>query len=526
VLENDTIYFWRVDAVAADGNTVYTGDIWRFKTMPDIQISDPSLVGWWKLDEGQGTVALDWSGHGNHGTFVGDPQWTGGPDSGALDFDGFGDYVDCGNADSLVIQDSITMAVWFKIDAFIKDWEAIITKGDGAYRISRASAGGALHMGINGTATEWFDGSREVVGGEWHHAACTYDGQLATIYVDGTIDATAQSSGSINATGDSFYIGENSGVGGRFFGGTIDDVRLYNRALSRDEVRQLMEGDSSIATEPGPTNGLITDIKHSEPLSWSSGDGAVEHDVYFGTDLFDVDIADTSTPEIYRGRQGAAGYNPPEGFEWGQDYYWRIDEVKVDGSVTKGNIWSFTITDYIIVDDFEDYNDYPPNEVWMTWLDGYEDPLHNGSSAGYPDPDFVLGEHYLETTVVHGGTQSLPLFYNNSVGLSEITRTFAPSADWTEYGVSTLTLWYSGLESNEYEPMYIALNNEVIYNDDANAGLIPEWTQWDIPLQDFADLGVNLGGVGSITIGFGNRDNPTAGGEGHVFFDDIRLYRP
>jgi hypothetical protein len=97
--------------------------------------------------------------------------------------------------------------------------------------------------------------------------------------------------------------------------------------------------------------------------------------------------------------------------------------------------------------------------------------------------------------------------------------------DWSEYGVSTLTLWYFGLEGNDYEPMFIALKDAMIYNDNANATLIPEWTLWDIPLQEFAHQGVNLANINLITIGFGNRANPTAGGEGFVFFEDIRLYR-
>jgi hypothetical protein len=75
--------------------------------------------------------------------------------------------------------------------------------------------------------------------------------------------------------------------------------------------------------------------------------------------------------------------------------------------------------------------------------------------------------------------------------------------------------------------MYVALNgNAVIFNDDARAALDNEWNQWDILLQNFSDLGVELTNVNSMSIGFGNKTNPTAGGSGLVFFDDIRLYRP
>jgi hypothetical protein len=108
--------------------------------------------------------------------------------------------------------------------------------------------------------------------------------------------------------------------------------------------------------------------------------------------------------------------------------------------------------------------------------------------------------------------------------LSEVTRTL--NADWTEGGVATLTLFYHGRADNAPEQMYVVVDDVVVNNDDANAALVEEWTQWDIPLETLASQGVNLSNVGSMSIGFGNKANPVVGGEGHVFFDDIRLYLP
>jgi hypothetical protein len=117
----------------------------------------------------------------------------------------------------------------------------------------------------------------------------------------------------------------------------------------------------------------------------------------------------------------------------------------------------------------------------------------------------------------------MPLFYDNSTAqLSEVTRIL--NADWTVNDAVTLTLFYHGDPENVPEPMYIVIDNVVVTNEDASAALVTEWTRWDIPLQELAAQGVNLGNVRSITIGFGNKANPTSGGTGHVFFDDIRLY--
>jgi len=106
-LASDTVYYWRVDQF--DGLATHKGDVWSFRTLPEIPITDPSLVGWWKLDADSGTVAVDWSGNGNHGILQGDPQWAPGQVGGALEFDGSGDYVDCGDLPSLTITGDITL---------------------------------------------------------------------------------------------------------------------------------------------------------------------------------------------------------------------------------------------------------------------------------------------------------------------------------------------------------------------------------------------------------------------------------
>jgi hypothetical protein len=121
----------------------------------------------------------------------------------------------------------------------------------------------------------------------------------------------------------------------------------------------------------------------------------------------------------------------------------------------------------------------------------------------------------------------MPLSYNNAVSISEATLTLTANRDWTVNGVDTLTIWFRGNTDNAAEPMYVALNsNAVITHDNPDATRVTAWTEWNIPLQAFADQGINLANVNSITLGFGNRNNPVAGGSGLMFFDDIRLYPP
>ncbi len=277
---------------------------------------------------------------------------------------------------------------------------------------------------------------------------------------------------------------------------------------------------------PNPSNGA-TDIRQTQILKWSPGDNAASHQVYFGADKDVVRNANTGSPE-YKGSRdlGSESYDPGK-LQWDSTYYWRVDGLDNTNpdSPWVGLVWSFTTADFLIVDDFELYNDLDPadpqsNRIFNVWLDGYGMPT-NGSLVGYETPPFA------EQTIVHGGSQSMPLYYDNSVGYSEVVLTLTSPRDWTEKGVNRLTIWFIGSSANAAETMYVALNGSaVVTHDNPNASQIGIWTEWNIDLQAFADLGVNLANVNTIALGFGNRNNPLAGGSGTMYFDDIRLYPP
>ncbi len=275
-----------------------------------------------------------------------------------------------------------------------------------------------------------------------------------------------------------------------------------------------------------PANGAV-DVTQTPVLTWTPGVYAASHQVYFGNDQEAVRNADTGSPE-YKGTGdlGAESYEPVK-LEWNTTYYWRIDEVNNTNpdSPWTGILWSFTTANFLIVDDFESYNDLDPaetesNRIFNVWIDGYGDST-NGSLVGYDAPPFA------EQTIVHGGNQSMPLYYDNSVGYSEATLTLTYPRDWTEKGVNTLTIWFRGNSDNAAETLYVALNgNAIVTNDNPDAAQMTTWTQWNIDLQAFTDQGVNLANVDTISLGLGNKNNPLAGGSGTMYFDDIRLYRP
>jgi hypothetical protein len=276
------------------------------------------------------------------------------------------------------------------------------------------------------------------------------------------------------------------------------------------------------AGNPQPANGATGEPKNAQ-LVWTPAANAVSHDVYFGADKDAVKNATTASAEYVGNKTlGSESYDPGI-LVLGTAYYWRVDAVYNSGPV-KGLVWSFSTADFISVDDFESYNDIDPpdpnsNRIFDNWIDGFG-TTDNGALVGNDLPP------YAEQTIVHDGTQSMPYYYDNNLKTSEATLTLVYPRDWTEEGVAKLSLWFRGASANAADRMYIALNgNAVVYHDNATATQIGQWKQWVIDLQAFADQGVNLANVNTITIGIGTKGSPAAGGMGTMYFDDIRLYR-
>ena len=447
-LELEKTYYWRVDEF--DGITTHTGDVWTFTTMPDIPIADPNLIAWWTFDEGVGTTAIDWSGHGNHATLV-RAKWAFPGVLGDASLEPFGGYAAIENLtyDTTGLT-GVTVSAWIRTTSEDNQYIASFDR-DNYWRLEiNGSGGGPGQVGWDvWTSSGQIDyGSvTRVDNGAWHHVCGVFDSGLLTIYIDGEAEPSV-TGGSTFGRGNARpgILGGNSESAG-YDGGTpvqhMDDVRIYDRALTQEEIVLVMRGNPLLAWSPSPSDGSTPDIDNVMPLAWTSGDGASSHDVYFGADGDAVKAADVSdTTGIYRGRQTGTSFTPVQGVEWGGGpYYWRVDENNTDGTVTTGRVWSFTVGDFILVDDFEGYtdNDADNEAIWQFWIDGFGVPA-NGSQVGYVMPP------YAEQAIINGGGQSMPLVYDNRAGVrnSEVELTLIAPRDWTKHGVEVMSLWFRG----------------------------------------------------------------------------------
>ncbi|MBC8471970.1 MAG: hypothetical protein H8D56_21120 [Planctomycetes bacterium] len=217
--------------------------------------------------------ANDSSGNEIHGTLVGDAGFAEGPAGYgmALNLDGDGDYVDCGLNPMLDITEQITFTYWMKAVALDKGWNTILSRGDDSWRSSRAGTDNFMEAAVGGTSGNYLFGVTLVDDDMWHHVGAVYDGATFYLYVDGKLDSSEESTGSITISSYPLYIGNNSQNTDREWTGLIDEVTIYNRALSDLEVMYLA-GKRVTPVDPD-SNGLLA--------LWTcdEGEGAVVGDV-------------------------------------------------------------------------------------------------------------------------------------------------------------------------------------------------------------------------------------------------------
>jgi hypothetical protein len=301
---------------------------------------DPSLVAWWAFDEGSGTIAYDGSGNGNDGTLQGGPLWVPGVLGTALDFTGTNSYV---AAPTIPFDSrSFTQAMW--VNPGLVDSEEVVfaqhqsgsTNLGLHYRIYNT---GVVRMGFYSND---LDTGALLEADTWYHLTFWYDYENLNrrIYINGEMVAEGGSDPFLG-TGAETRIGQWNN--NQWFNGSVDDVQVYSRPLLDGEVVRIMSGlaDLSLAQNIYPLDEAI-DIPRDAVLEWGPGQTAVAHDVYFGTSFEDVN--DGVGTLVSQG-QADTTYDPDGLLEFGQMYYWRVDEVNgaPDNTIFKGEVWSFTV---------------------------------------------------------------------------------------------------------------------------------------------------------------------------------------
>lgn len=217
-----TVSFVAVLGLLALGNSAYAVE---------------GMISYWKFDEGSGVTAGDSVGD-NDGTLINGPVWTTGQVGGALSFDGINDYVDLGSV-NINIPGDFTITAWIKAIQSRSNYRVILSKGPkntGHYEIYLNIGTGELKFYSNDIGD--IGSGRIVDDNTWHHITVTYNGANIKFYVDGNLESSPSASGSITSENEIFYIGRQIIDSSMPFNGLIDEVAVFDRALTLEEIQQ------------------------------------------------------------------------------------------------------------------------------------------------------------------------------------------------------------------------------------------------------------------------------------------------
>ena len=449
----DQTYYWRVDEVnGAPDSTVFTGETWSFTVEP---FSIPIT----------GITATASSSFGDSG-----PEKT-------IDGSGLVDDLHGTSAGDMWISSSVPATIEYAFDQAYKLHELWIWNSN------------QLIEGFVGF------GAKDVV---IEHAL---DGENWTV-LEG-VGPLAQ------APGTNGYAHNNTidlgGAAAQVVRLAVNTVQGIAPQASLSEVRFFSIPNA--ASRPSPETGA-TEVAPDSVISWRPGREADHHQVYLGSDQGSV--ADGTAQSIITTESSLDLF--AQDLALAQTYYLRVDEINdvESPSVWTGDVWSFTLVDFLVVDDFEGYraDDFTdPAALFNVWVDGFSDDT-NGSQIGHENPPFA------EQTTVRD-TQSMPFFYGQGgTSFSEATRTFSPGQDWTRSGVQSLVIHFFGSEGNTGQLYAIINGTKVNYDGDAADLAQAAWTAWSIDLNGIN----NLQNVTSLGIGF------AGAASGLVFIDDLELH--
>jgi len=235
---NHSFASWSDGGAQTHDVTVPTVDRTFTATYTQTTTLPPGAVGEWKLDEGTGTQAADSTGNGHLGTLVGGPVWTAGHVGSALQFDGTDDWVDLAQEAAFDFTGAFSVSFWMKRNGFSNVWEAMVDKADSSWGVARNNNGHSVAFttfNSSGTPQDLF-GTTTIDDDQWHHVVAVYTGTQKQLYIDGVLNASVGYSQVVRTNNFNVRLGMNEEYAPAFYGGALDEVRIYGRALTPAEV--------------------------------------------------------------------------------------------------------------------------------------------------------------------------------------------------------------------------------------------------------------------------------------------------
>ncbi|MHC4500887.1 MAG: LamG domain-containing protein, partial [Planctomycetota bacterium] len=411
-----TKYYWKVNAV---GGSI-EGDVWSFQTtgyplmyfkfdgVLDANVGNIPDANFLTDSTGNVTFSVQ-GGNGELKYGEANPLYNTLGTSAHFTPDGSGRYLrrHCFGADLLDLDGpEYTIEAWVRQDggaAGIRDGDlegTIVRKDHSSYGLG-IDDDGAVKFMHSGAHFSSGDAGFLLALGEWHHIAAVYDesdpNQTQKIYINGILvaDNNEVARNPVDDNDDIVGIGaflERDTAQLRiqnYFNGAIDELRVIDIALTPNEF--LIRGDPNLAWLPRPYN-YATEVLYDVDLEWNPGDYASSHEVYFGTNWYEVNDANNDAnywPGVFKGKQDPCTYDLSL-LDLGTTYYWRIDEVNdTTNDRWTGSIWRFEVAEYIIIDNFDDdtAQDPPENDWWKGSV------LGTGATISLRTTDPVIGEH-------------------------------------------------------------------------------------------------------------------------------------
>ncbi len=474
------------------------------------------LIGYWNFEDGTSpSVIYDKSGSGVHGSVIGSPMWSAGLRGQAIEIRNSSGHIVLGTSNDYNYGDSqdFSVSVWVKTDAIVNDGPVIGNKNwaSGAnigWVIAPRPATGSWqwnYRGELGSRLDYRPSSPALADNQWHMLTVTHDrAGNATFYFDGAkqsqIDISA-SPGSIHA-GYPTVIGTDGTQGtayNRWWNGLIDEVSMWNRALSESEVAELFgsgQGVSLVAPIAVMPLKSERNVDVSTILSWDKSDTNAElYDLYFGTSI------EQCTPEHLQANkvldmQAVTTWEPPAGNESGDldnntTYYWRIIGYEPDGiggyTAIDGGVLEFTTIEAIpvitqqpitqvveqgatAVFSVSDVN----GEMYQWYKQGNPEPLHSGEGEN----TFIIsnvqlsdeGYYYcvISNSIGDVSTDEARLWTERLIGHFALDGDIGNSAQTSTPSAVGVPQWTTGIDGQAFDTAgtnnYISLGNEDDFN--------------------------------------------------------------